>query len=832
MGAAITLVIGPGGCGKSHLVDAVAAAHDGPVTRITPTVAERATVLGAFRQLLDDADPDSAPERLAGIIGHDGLLVIDDAHFLDDDSLTVVGELAGRRITLALTHRPLPRPALAALDETLSARGEVVDVVHVAPLDAIALAAVLATTSGTAIDTDRLSAIHAATGGVPGWALALVDAEDPVADAPALLAHRVEAELARGAPAVSAVAEIAALAPDLADDVIAAALDLPTDDVRTAFDELAVAGLLDPDAGTLWPCVAATCRALPSSARRRSLHDRLARTLLARGGEVGAAARHLLQSGATGADAAAVYVLAGDELRFRDPNAAIAWYDEAAVGNRGPATTIGPIEAEAFAGRPIIARSAPDGLPPTERARLLAVRVVDEARSGRPDRAARLLDLLADGDTAHPVLRRDAARLFATALRCAAPPGAGPADPGVPEPPRDPLDPVAELAFRLAVACLGERGDPAAVGVRFTAAADLMEQLEPSVVLPDSPHAIGTLHLAAVGDLSGASILIERATRTEPGGPVLGPRHRLLHAWIALRRARYETPAALVRNPPEVLDPRDRVVWAALAASLARRNGDIARLRDAWATAEPLLLAGVADLFHIELIGELVLAAARLGHPERSRATTGAFSTMVASTVATVWGVPHAWLELNVAIEADDGVAAGEATDRLRQRATDGPHDRALVAAAELWTVIVDGNIDGPERIDEVHSTADALAGRGLLWEASRLAGQAAIRVADTGDARRLLDLARRLHRGGSEPAATAPSGTATGLSPREIEIARYVIDGVTYREIGGQLYLSPKTVEHHVARIRRKVGAGSRAEMLAILREILPTPGDADGQE
>jgi DNA-binding CsgD family transcriptional regulator len=48
------------------------------------------------------------------------------------------------------------------------------------------------------------------------------------------------------------------------------------------------------------------------------------------------------------------------------------------------------------------------------------------------------------------------------------------------------------------------------------------------------------------------------------------------------------------------------------------------------------------------------------------------------------------------------------------------------------------------------------------------------------------------------------------------------VLAGDTYREIGAKLFISPKTVEHHVARIRAKVGATTRAEFVAALRSLL----------
>jgi DNA-binding CsgD family transcriptional regulator len=48
------------------------------------------------------------------------------------------------------------------------------------------------------------------------------------------------------------------------------------------------------------------------------------------------------------------------------------------------------------------------------------------------------------------------------------------------------------------------------------------------------------------------------------------------------------------------------------------------------------------------------------------------------------------------------------------------------------------------------------------------------------------------------------------------------VLAGRTYREIGGQLYISAKTVEHHMSRIRQRLGAGNRSDLLDRLRAEL----------
>ncbi len=78
-----------------------------------------------------------------------------------------------------------------------------------------------------------------------------------------------------------------------------------------------------------------------------------------------------------------------------------------------------------------------------------------------------------------------------------------------------------------------------------------------------------------------------------------------------------------------------------------------------------------------------------------------------------------------------------------------------------------------------------------------------------------------------AEPTAGAPSrprqpAAGSPLSYREREVAELLLLGMPYRDIGGQLFISAKTVEHHVARIRRRLGASSRSEMLSMLRAML----------
>jgi DNA-binding NarL/FixJ family response regulator len=50
------------------------------------------------------------------------------------------------------------------------------------------------------------------------------------------------------------------------------------------------------------------------------------------------------------------------------------------------------------------------------------------------------------------------------------------------------------------------------------------------------------------------------------------------------------------------------------------------------------------------------------------------------------------------------------------------------------------------------------------------------------------------------------------GLSVREVEVLRLVAEGLTNPQIGARLFLSPRTVEHHLHAIFNKTGVSSRA--------------------
>jgi DNA-binding NarL/FixJ family response regulator len=74
--------------------------------------------------------------------------------------------------------------------------------------------------------------------------------------------------------------------------------------------------------------------------------------------------------------------------------------------------------------------------------------------------------------------------------------------------------------------------------------------------------------------------------------------------------------------------------------------------------------------------------------------------------------------------------------------------------------------------------------------------------------------LARHLLREYSHVSRGEPMTVRPLLAQREQEVLRLLAQGHTDREIGGQLYISPRTVQNHLTRIRDKTGMRRRSEL------------------
>jgi len=74
----------------------------------------------------------------------------------------------------------------------------------------------------------------------------------------------------------------------------------------------------------------------------------------------------------------------------------------------------------------------------------------------------------------------------------------------------------------------------------------------------------------------------------------------------------------------------------------------------------------------------------------------------------------------------------------------------------------------------------------------------------------------RWAHRARAELAGTRPRARAPqeGLTPAEQRVAELAASGMTNRDVAATLFISAKTVEATLARVYRKLGIRSRAEL------------------
>ena len=239
------------------------------------------------------------------------------------------------------------------------------------------------------------------------------------------------------------------------------------------------------------------------------------------------------------------------------------------------------------------------------------------------------------------------------------------------------------------------------------------------------------------------------------------------------------------------------------------------------------------DLLSLLPLGELWVAAGRLQQVDRLRLPLDeAFGLLTALGDPVLWSVPLHWAGVHAGILANDPKAVAPHGQALTAAATHSPFSQALADAGRTWLRVLANHVD----VDDVAAAARALARHGLTWDATRLTSQAALHAPDARVSGVMLQVARDLPLdavGDDQPLEAAPS-TSTAptvatsaapfarLSDREREVAELLLQGMQYRDIGGQLLISAKTVEHHVARIRRRLGAESRSEMLSMLRAIL----------
>ncbi|MFI2565690.1 LuxR C-terminal-related transcriptional regulator [Paenarthrobacter sp. NPDC018779] len=368
-------------------------------------------------------------------------------------------------------------------------------------------------------------------------------------------------------------------------------------------------------------------------------------------------------------------------------------------------------------------------------------------------------------------------------------------------------------------------------------ASDMMNAAGVVAPMPEIPAVLAALCALHSGEPAVADTVVRAALAASQGGDTARPRLFLLQAWCAMQQdnpddARLAINEAVKANPWD-LAPRDRFLRAALELGLARRSGEVHQLVLAWEHAREAMMHVSVDLYSLLPWGEVLITAARLRETGRvAHYLQGAWELLDRLENPVLWSVPLHWAAVQAALLGENPAELAPHAAAL-VRASGHSHYAAMLAAGgKAWVSVLAGRFVA----SDVETAARGLAAVGMPWEGARLAGHAAARADERRDMVKLLACARDIHPQGSVAQPETQQDQAagigapekaepSGLSAREKEVARLVLEGKTYREIGDAIYISPRTAEHHVARMRRRLGAENRSELLVRLRLAL---GDA----
>jgi DNA-binding NarL/FixJ family response regulator len=784
----------------------------------------KSTVLEAVRRSLRESGR-TVVSRIPDRGDADSAVLIDDAHLLDDASLQVLADLTddpNRSIVVAAEtrdHDPALRTLATALERDRSR-------IALGPLNSGEIAHAVADPSGHPPSPEVLSGVMAASAGIPCLVGAIASAPRPLSAASVTYAAEMALieRLRRLDQAELEALVIASLSTDLGATDLAAALGVESQRGLELIDRARGTGLIQPSYQMEFlRSVHRAAAHLVGAARHHELEKALLRTQLDSSTLSSHLALELAEHGFRD-DSLARWLRERTADGLQDLNACVRMHRAAvAAGARDMRAALA--DALAVSGdTPAAAALADELLGSTDAdERAVGVRIAASvaASNGNCAHAAELFNWLgpysdaAVGSAAVLVYIATgdlpAGRAALQSTRAGPPTGAARVARSLAEGILLTIDgPYPAAASRLGLALAGEHTVASA--------------------MPDSASALVTLAALNSGDSVRARSVIDRAVREYPDGraePLFTKRHRLLRGWLRMQDGQLSA-ASADADTVGASRGRDGLWVAALRTAIARRGGDIGALYTHWSAGMEALAESSIDLFSLLPLGELWVAGARLRQSERlTPALEQGFGVLAALGEPTAWAPMLHWSGVHAGILAGDPLAVAPHGQALTAMAERSGFAAALAAAGRTWLKVLANQVNA----DEVIAAARGLAQFGLTSDATRLAAQAALQAQDTKTSALMLQAARDLKLSAGSDSDPAPEGgeperrprpASTTLSDREREVAELLLLGMPYRDIGTQLFISAKTVEHHVARIRRRLGAESRSEMLSMLRALV----------
>ncbi|MFN8221848.1 MAG: LuxR family transcriptional regulator [Gaiellales bacterium] len=208
-------------------------------------------------------------------------------------------------------------------------------------------------------------------------------------------------------------------------------------------------------------------------------------------------------------------------------------------------------------------------------------------------------------------------------------------------------------------------------------------------------------------------------------------------------------------------------------------------------------------------------------------------ATLLDSGVSRAW---HRHVPLDYAEALTLGGRRAQAIEQLRR--AEGPIEASSLARPKLKLARVRVLVVADDTVDRELAAAQRLLDElDDPLESARLAlcaGERLVRAGRSNEARTQLDQATiaftglrafgwadraraALSRAGSGTRRQEPLRTSV-LTRQELRVARYAASGMRDREIAAALFLSPRTVESHLQRAFRKLGAANRTQLSGIL--------------
>jgi DNA-binding CsgD family transcriptional regulator len=185
---------------------------------------------------------------------------------------------------------------------------------------------------------------------------------------------------------------------------------------------------------------------------------------------------------------------------------------------------------------------------------------------------------------------------------------------------------------------------------------------------------------------------------------------------------------------------------------------------------------------------------------------------------------------MEAAIRADDQATARDWLDSFKQWASSSEvawanavalHCRALLADDEdeterLFREALDAHAEAARPFERART--ELALGEFLRRAGRRVDAREHLRAALDGFARLggalWAERARVELRASGQTARKRDPSTRDELTAQELQIARFVAEGLSNREVAAQLFLSPRTIEFHLRNVFRKLGIASRMEL------------------